>query len=505
MTAGVPGLLNRVVPGLADAASHLTCIRGGRRVRLPFRELAGPVAAMRGLLERHGVGAGGRVGVLAANSYEYIVLDLACLAAGVVSVPFDAAHPDDALAMARELDVALVFTDQPARVDPAAGILPLAVPDGEAASTAAPHAFAPDEPVTIKFTSGSTKRPKALAARSIAIDSSLASVQEIFAHGPGDTVLVFLPLSLLQQRYWIYSAVLFGYDLVVVTAHHGVGALALERPTVVMGVPEFYERLMGALQAELEDAPDPGAAVRKALGGRVRYLWTGSAAMRRETLEFFDRCGVPVFQGYGTNETCIVSKNHAGADRLGSAGRVLPHKQVIVEADGHLLVRSDYPLAERYLLADAEDEDNTFLPGGVVATGDLGYVDEDGYLFITGRKKELVVLPSGRKIHPSVIEDRIREIPGVGNCMVYGMGRPYLVALVDGDAPALTDEALRAALDGVNGGLPPEAHVRAARIVGEGFSRENGLLTSQYKLKRAEIAKRYSAEISRLYEEAGPS
>jgi long-subunit acyl-CoA synthetase (AMP-forming) len=500
--AAPPALLNQVLPRLAGAGNQLTCIRGGRRVRVPFRELAGPVAAFRALLARHGLRAGDRVGVLAANSYEFIALDLACLASGLVVVPFDTAYPDDAPGLARDLGVKRVFTDEERLLDAGAGVLRLEVP-GPAeggAPPAPPHAFGPDEAVTIKFTSGSTKRPKAMAARRMGIDASLWAVQEMFAHGPGDTVLVFLPLYLLQQRYWIYSAVLFGYDLVVVPAHHGAAALAMERPTVVMGVPEFYDRLMAALREELGDEPAPGE-VAAALGGRVRYLWTGSAAMRRDTLEFFARHGVPLFQGYGTNETCIVSKNRAGHDRLGSAGRVLPHKEVMVEDDGHLLVRSRYPLADGYLLADADDAGGTFLPGGVVATGDLGYLDGDGYLFITGRRKDLVVLPSGRKLHPSVIEDRIRAAPGVRNCMVYGVDRPCLVALVD--APGLDDEAVDAAVAAANRGLPPDAHVRAARRVPEGFTRENGLLTSQYKLKRPEIARRFAAELLQLYQETG--
>lgn len=498
-----PVSLNRVVPLLAGAQNRLTCIRGGRRLVVRFGELDAPVRAARALLHARGLRPGDRVGILGTNSYEFIVLDLACLASGLVSVPFDPAHPDEALEAARALGVGVLFADQ--ALAPAAGVevLPLAVPDVDADAPASPAwTFGPGDPVTVKFTSGSTQRPKAIAPRRQSIDATLGAVQEMFGHGPGDTVLVFLPLYLLQQRYWIYSAVLFGYDLVVVPPHHGVGALLRERPTVVMGVPEFYDKLMAALAAEVADAPDPGAVVREALGGRVRYLWTGSAAMRREALDFYARAGVPVYQGYGTNETCIVAKNHPGADRPGSAGRLLPHQEVVVEPDGHLLVRNRYPVSDRYLLAHPDDDGATFLEGGVVATGDLGYVDPDGYLFITGRRKELIVFPSGRKLHPSVIEDRLKAVPGVRQCMVYGTDRPYLVALVEAASPALGEAELRAALDAVNQGLPYEAQVRAARVVSEGFSRENGTLTSQYKLKRAEIATRFSAEISQLYQEA---
>ncbi|HEY0020862.1 MAG TPA: AMP-binding protein [Longimicrobium sp.] len=500
-----PGTLNRVVSLLPSAQNRLTCIRGGRRMQVPFSELDGPVRAMRALLHARGLRSGDRVGILGANSYEFIVLDLACLASGLVSVPFDPAHPGEALAAARALGVSVLFVDQePA---PAAGmqLLPLVVPEpaGEAGDPAPPTwTFGPDDMVTVKFTSGSTQRPKAIAPRRQSVDATLEAVQEMFRHGPADTVLVFLPLYLLQQRYWIYSAVLFGYDLVVVPPHHGVGALLRERPTVVMGVPEFYEKLMAALAAETADAPDPSAVVREATGGRVRYLWTGSAAMRQETLDFYQRAGIPVYQGYGTNETCIVAKNHPGANRPGSAGRVLPHQEVIVEPDGHLLVRSGHPVSDRYLLADPDDDGATFLDGGVVATGDLGYLDEDGYLFITGRRKELIVFPSGRKLHPSVIEDRLKAVPGVRHCMVYGADRPYLVALVDAAPPGPGEPELRAALDEINRDLPYEAQVRAARVVPDGFSRENGTLTSQYKLKRAEIATRFSAEISQLYQEA---
>jgi long-chain acyl-CoA synthetase len=482
-------LVNTVVSQLGRATSMLTCIRQGRKTSLGWSELQFPVASVRTLLTERGLCPGDRVGVLAENQYEFILLDLACLAAGFILAPFDLAQEANLDELCLKLDIKVLFTDRSGIVAPEKNVLPLSVlsADVPAPCTAPVHAFAPDDAVAIKFTSGSTKLPKALLAKCKSIDSSIAATQSMFHHGPDDKVLVFLPLSLLQQRYWLYSSILYGYDVVVVPPHFGISALLNERPTVVMGVPEFFENLMLTLSASEEP-------VKEALGGRIRYLWTGSAGMRRATLEYFHNAGVEIYQGYGTNETCIVSKNYPGNNRIGSAGKVLPDKEVILEPDGHIIVKSKYEINSTYVLADPEDNAATFISAQSVATGDLGHIDEDGYLYITGRKKDLLVFPSGKKLHPAIIEEKLKGLAGVRYAVAYQCLKSALIIAILDAAPGLTVSDLQPQLAKLNEGLPPEGRVAGICLAAGGFSRENGLLTSQYKVKRVEVMRRFADE-----------
>ena len=177
----------------------------------------------------------------------------------------------------------------------------------------------------------------------------------MFAHGPADDLFVFLPLSVLQQRYWIYSALRFGHDVTVSTYEAAYAALGRVRPTVVMGVPGFFEGARKHVEAQARRrgpvVPETEAlreAAQRLFGDRIRYLWTGSAPASPATLRFFTDAGLPIYEGYGLNETCIVSKNHPGAHKAGSVGRVLPGKEILFDAGGVINIRSAYPVNTRY-------------------------------------------------------------------------------------------------------------------------------------------------------------
>ena len=195
----------------------------------------------------------------------------------------------------------------------------------------------------------------------------------MFTHGPDDDILVFLPLSLLQQRYWVYSALAYGHDVTISSYAAAFATMRRTRPTVVMGVPGFFETARRHIEGEAaRHGTSLVEAARGLFGDRIRYLWTGSAPASPAVLEFFDDCGLPIFEGYGLNETCIVSKNHPGAHRRGSVGRVLPGKRVLIDADGVVSVQSDDPVDERYTYAAPGESERVFRAGGVVRTGDLG-------------------------------------------------------------------------------------------------------------------------------------
>ncbi len=497
-------IINRIVGTPPAPGHHLRIARldGGPTVELTeLYAAAGRVAAG---LRRLGLRPGDRIGILAANGLPWVLLDLAALRCGVVTAGFEpgkfAADP----ALLDRYGLALLFTDRP-EVTGSLDAEPRLRSIDEVAALAADADAAPPEPVsyppeavtTLKFTSGSTGQPKGLAASVGSIDSSLRAVQQMFTHGPGDDIFVFLPLSLLQQRYWIYSALAYGHDVTVSTYEAAFAMMRRVQPTVVMGVPGYFETAKRHIESQVARGElDPAGAARRLFGERIRYLWTGSAPASASMLRFFDDNGLPIFEGYGLNETCIVSKNHPGASRAGSVGRVLPGKRVLIDADGVVSVASDHPVNVRYEYAAPGDSERVFGADGVVRTGDLGYLDEDGYLFIRGRADDVIVLDNGKKVIVRPIEEQLRTSPAIEQCVVFCPTQTHLVAVVSPARQPADTGAIAEHLARTNEVLAHDERIRRVVVVGSPFSIDNGLLTSQYKPRRTEIFNRYRAEIT---------
>ncbi|HEX6467752.1 MAG TPA: AMP-binding protein [Streptosporangiaceae bacterium] len=482
-----------------------TRLDGSRSLDLvDLYEAAGNLARELGGL---GIGAGDRIGILARNRVEWVLLDLAALRLKAVTAGFEPGKFEPGPALCRRYDLAVLFTDLAAAgtrpIDEVAGLA------GRPGAPPPPVRWRPDDETTIKFTSGSTGEPKGLAATAGSIDASLCAVQEMFDHGRADDLFCFLPLSLLQQRYWIYSALRFGHDVTISTYEAALPALRRARPTVVMGVPAFYETAKKHIESlARRRAPDrrdpdrrdgdPGAlreAAREVFGDRVRYLWTGSAPARPAMLRFFHDAGLPIYEGYGLNETCIVAKNHPGAHREGSVGRVLPGKKVMFDEDGLISIHSDHPVNRGYAYAPPGESARVFRAGGVVRTGDLGYLDDDGFLFITGRADDVIVLDNGKKVIVRPIEERLRAGAAIEECVVFCPAQTHLVAVVSparepADEAAIAEQVARA-----NAALGPDEQIAKVVVAGR-FSVEDGTLTSQFKPRRQEIFERYRAQLT---------
>jgi len=496
--------------GKSDA-HRLFYLSGGATESLSLAELDRLAGDLARRLAEAGLRPGERVGILARNGVGWVLLDLAAIKAGLVTAGFEYGKFDDPAALARRYGLAGMLADVPFDAEAVRDLRPLIAATLEAGVDAASPPdgpaprYAPTDCTTLKFTSGSTGEPKGLAATAGSIESSIAAVQSIFAHGDGDNVLVFLPLSLLQQRYWIYSALAHAHDVTVVPFEYALPVAMQVRPTVIMGVPGFFESLKKRIERSGEASDDPAerkARVEALIGPRIRYLWTGSAPASPDMLAFFQDCGVPIFEGYGMNETCIVSKNHPGAHRRGSAGRLLPGKRARIDADGVLIVGSDHPVNTAYAYCAPGESEAVFLPGGEVRTGDLARIDEDGFLWILGRADDVVVLANGRNVHVRGIEERIRAHAAVDQCVLYGAGRTYLVAVVSPTEPGLAEEgrqAIEAHVGTVNETLAKDEQVRRTLIAPEPFSIEAGLLTSQFKPKRKEIYRAFGDDIAKLY------
>ncbi|MEV0374707.1 long-chain fatty acid--CoA ligase [Streptomyces sp. NPDC050636] len=410
----------------------------------------------------------------------------------------------------------------------------------------------------IVYTSGTTGPPKGCRLT----HGNFAAVQDSTAYliegGPGDVTYLYLPLAHLLAQLIELKALLLGGTLCYFGGkiENVVAELAEVRPTHLPSVPRLFEKVHATVRSlaesqegrdrfeaavragvEVTELRDRGeeptgellarwraadetlfSLVRAAFGGRLRWALTGAAPIAPQTLDFLRACGIAVHEGYGMTESAgVISLNHPGAVRYGTVGRPVAGCEVRIAEDGEVLARGTnvFPGYHANPEADAEALD----ADGWLHTGDLGVLDADGFLSITGRKKELIITSSGKNLTPSTVEFAIQESRYVSRAVMIGDRRPYPVALITldpeeiaqwaartgtspGDAPA-RHPAVRAliqeAVDAANERVARPARIRAFAILAEDFAVESGELTPTLKVRRAAVAGRYAEEIEALY------
>jgi long-subunit acyl-CoA synthetase (AMP-forming) len=461
---------------------------GGMRTKT-FAELHRDVLALAAYLRGLGIGPGGRVGIRFDNEYAWIVLDLACLVMGAVSVPFHTDLPGFELTEAfRRFRLGALFDATSVHVATGGGISARprpsidTLPDGDGIE---PAAWEPSSVFTLQFTSGTTGIPKAIELRMKSVTDFLVNVGGMFELRSDDKAIVFMPLSHFGQRSYVYAAILFGFDVALVPPSNLTAGLRLHRPTVMVAVPLFFDGLYSTFK-------DVGAtAVSRFLGGAMRLMVTGSAPMRREVLEFFARIGMPVYEGYGTTETGLITLNHPGAWRIGSVGRPFPNKEVVISPEGEVLVRGEYCWASRYLDAPESTNQAVFRADGFIRTGDAGHFDADGFLYLTGRISELLVLSNGKKAHPFEIETCLRTNSAVQQACAFAHDDTVRAVVVANAASS--DQDVATAIAATNTVLPDYARVTSYVVTREPFSVDNGLLTSSLKLNRPRVIERFAS------------
>jgi long-chain acyl-CoA synthetase len=250
--------------------------------------------------------------------------------------------------------------------------------------------------------------------------------------------------------------------------------------------------------------------VRGLFGDNLEFAMTGAAPVAKEMLEFFDACGVLILEGYGATETSAVAAASSPDDfRFGTVGKAVPGSEIKIADDkddegrGEILVKGPHVFQGYYKL---DDETNDSFDGEWFKTGDLGKLDDDGYLTVTGRTKEIIVTSSGKNITPTNIESKIADGDGISQVVIYGDDRPYLVALVevDDDSPDPEDSGLRdkvqKAVDAANSDLAKIEQVKKFAILDRPLSQDEGELTPTMKVKREKVYENFSEQIDSLYE-----
>ncbi|MFE0678838.1 AMP-dependent synthetase/ligase [Streptomyces sp. NPDC058867] len=436
----------------------------------------------------------------------------------------------------------------------------------------------PDSTAVIAYTSGSTGRPLGCALSHRSLASPCDTLLRGWGHlvvppGGQGSVLAFLPFShvygLMVQALCLRGGLLMGHEADPSGETLGA-ALRSFRPTYFCAVPSVFEKIYknflraaresgrGALferaagtardfalaneRHRLGEGPGPGfdlrlqhalyertvyRGLRSALGGRVRRATSGGSPLNREISLFYEGIGIYLNDGYGLTETAGgVTAQPPGMERSGTVGKVLPGMDVRVADDGEILVRGP-SVFQGYVNDDAATR--AALRGGWLATGDLGLLDSDGYLTITGRKKDVIITSSGKSVAPAALEQRLRMHPLIHQAVVVGDNRPCVGALITldpeflaywrgtleprseprGQEPrpardareenALREEVARA-VAAANSTVSRSESIRVFRVLAEPFDQANGLLTPSMKLRRDEIVHRYALEIDAMYQ-----
>jgi len=441
------------------------------------------------------------------------------------------------------------------------------------------HRFsvAPQSVATVVYTSGTTGRPKGCplthANFAAETDNLIARYQVMFSHRSGEppSTLLFLPLAHVFGRMVQIATLRAG----VLLAHEPslapddlMPALASFRPTFLPAVPYIFEKLLRKARQSAEEAgragpferavelavryataveresfghgPGPTTAlrlqhqlyerlvysrIRAVLGGRARYAISGGSAMDRELALFFAGAGISVYEGYGLTETtAAATANPPDRPRFGTVGLPIPGTTVRIADDGEVWVHG--PQVFQGYLGESGPAQLAAAQGWF-ATGDLGQLDADGYLSITGRKKEIIVTSSGKSVAPAVLEDRVRVHPLVSQCIVVGDDRPYVAALLTLDREALghwqrqrgkrqlrpaearNDPDLHAelqrAVGAANTAVSRAESIRSFRVLAREFTEEQGLLTPSLKLRRRAVTQACAKDIAALYGTVEPT
>ncbi|WIB61532.1 AMP-dependent synthetase/ligase [Curtobacterium sp. MCLR17_007] len=529
-----------------------------------------------------GLEPGAHVAILSRTRLEWTLVDFAVWTAGLVSVPvYETSSPDQVRWILGDSESVAVVVEQEEHARRVAGIaadlphlgqhwtidggglddlirLGEDVTDDELdARTADVHGH---DDATIIYTSGTMGRPKGCVLRhdnfTATVEGATAAMPEVVADG--SSTLLFIPLAHVFARFIAVMSISTG----VLVGHEPdtkdlMRAVSTFRPSFLLAVPRVFEKIYNSAEQKADlggrgkvfraaaatavahsEALATGrvplglrlrfrlfdrlvySRLRDAMGGRVQYAISGSAPLSPRLSHFFRSIGVLILEGYGLTETTApATVNRAGELRIGSVGRALPGVEVRIADDEEILIRG-VDVFDRYW--NNPEATAAAFAAGWFRTGDLGRLDGDGILTVTGRAKELIVTASGKNVAPAPLEDGIREHPLVGQVVVVGEAKPFVAALVTldrdmlpgwcasrGIEPALSaheaayddrvHRAVQEAIDAANGRVSRAESVRSFTILDTELTEASGHLTPKLTIKRAVVMRDFAADVEHIY------
>jgi long-chain acyl-CoA synthetase len=555
--------------------TDVTCAEAAQQIR----------SAALGLISL-GVEAGDRVSIFSATRYEWAILDLAILSIGAVTVPiYETSSAEQVRWVLQDSEAVVAFAETDAHaatVTELTGELPalrrVLHIDGsgpkaldqlvEAGGAVDPEQLAarqaalrPEDPATLIYTSGTTGRPKGCQLTHANLLYETQGAKECLPTllDEGQRLLIFLPLAHVLARALTLSAfankVTCGFTSDIKNL---LPMFAVFKPTVVVSVPRVFEKVFNTAEqnaandgkgpifaravqtavdwSEAQDNGGPGLLLRAkhalfdrlvyhklraALGGDCHASVSGGAPLGARLGHFYRGVGLTIHEGYGLTETSsAITVNQVGRVKIGTVGTLLPGNSMRIADDGELLVRGGVVFSGYWRNEQATAE---AFADGWFKTGDLGSLDEDGFLKITGRKKEIIVTAGGKNVAPAVLEDQLRAHPLISQAMVVGDAKPFVGALITIDPEAFggwkernskaegssvgdlaTDPDLVAEVDAAvkqaNLSVSHAESIRKFRILPVDFTEDTGELTPTMKLKRNVVAEKFASDIEALYE-----
>jgi len=514
-----------------------------------------------------GIQPGDRAAILSENRPEWAVADLSILSAGAATVPIYATLTPQEIEhilrdsgakllfvstpelmgkvvhLQKELDLKVVLFDAPYRVSgPRVWWLGELLGLGKTASREQRRALAqrieqgkPEDLASIIYTSGTTGAPKGVMLTHANFLSNCRAVRQVLPIGEEDTLLSFLPLSHVFERMaGYYFVISVGGTIAYAENLEAVPKNLLEvRPTVVTGVPRFYEKMHERIQAAVRSASPLRRAIfhwairvgkgkslqhrladrlvfsklRDRLGGRIRFCVSGGAPLSKSIAEFFYAAGILILEGYGLTETSpVITCNRLDHFRLGTVGLPLPGVEVRIAEDGEILTRGPHVMRGYFQNPAATAE--VIDAQGWFHTGDVGVLDPDGFLTITDRKKDLLKTSGGKMVAPQNLEAALKADAAIADCVVIGDRRKYLTALiVPNPEKVLGLSQTQAAafiwerVEQVNQALAHFEQIKKITLLPEPFTLGSGELTPTLKVKRRVISEKYAAQIESMYQE----
>ena len=377
-----------------------------------------------------------------------------------------------------------------------------------------------EETAIMVYTSGTTGKPKGAMLSHQYILNSCESLKNSIPIFDDDVTLSYLPACHVAERIsGIYNRLYNGTSAHFVNDLSKLYADMFEvKPTVFASLPRFFEKVYAAVVSKHgKDATSQN--LKDAFGGNVRLLTSGGAPLPDEIADFFVKRDLPILQAYGLTENICTAFNTVEHLKFGTVGKPMPMCEVKIADDGEILVKSAMMFSGYY--KDAEKTAEMFDADGWLKTGDLGRLDADGFLSITGRKKEIIVLSSGKNVAPALVENLVKENHLVSQCFLYGDGKSYCVALitlnqaeseafakanniefenyVDLTRNEIIHDSIKETVEKTNDRVSSSEQIKKFKILERDFSLESGEITPTMKLKRNVVAEHYKELIENLY------
>ena len=529
----------------------------------------------------HGVSRGDRVAIMAKTRYEWTILDFAIIYCGGITVPiYETSSAEQVKWILSDSASVLLVVESPNLAELAEPVRPStcreiltitedAIPALILAGREIPdsavderiNSLAPEDLMTLIYTSGTTGNPKGVTfthGNFISECSNVVLYARVEFLKPGGSTLLFLPIAHVFGRMIQFGAIHAGLHL----AHCGditrlPQDLASFKPTLVLAVPRIFEKVYNSAETKAHEAGkskifkkavdiaveyseglDSGSIsiksralhllfdrlvyskIRSGLGGKVEAAISGGAPLSPRLGHFFRGAGINILEGYGLTETTAASSlNVRSAQKIGSVGRPIPGTRIKIAADGEVLVQGAV-IMQGYWQNDAATKE-CMTEDGYFKTGDLGTIDDDGYLSIVGRKKEIIVTSGGKNVAPEVLEDRLRAHPLISQCMVVGDHQPFIAALITLDPDSMKswaksnkkagaaiadltqDSSLRdviqTAVDEANKAVSRAESIRKFTILPQDFTIADGQLTAKLSVKRHVVNQQFAQEIADLF------